>query len=337
MEGGDRALGHVPAVVPGDAVEVGRGVWQWDLSAGARVMAVGVQADPLKDSEVWWARQQETMPPYEFLREYGLDFGVWAGKAVFPEYQDRYHAARGPLGYVGNRPVVRGWDVPGPIGVVWVQRVPMRALGPTSGQGVQDGLMRVQVIGEFLADTAVGTAGRAVQGATAEWFPGATEVVDVADPAAFDRRANEAQSCADILRRECGIHLRPGPRTLTDRHEPMRRALMGLVPNASPSEPPGVVLVDPSCARVKEGLRSAYHYKLLPGAQGRYHDVPEKNWASHLLDALCYAVAWMSMGMGEEPGRGAKPEPLDFSRAVGGYRSVREAWVGVRHRGGRRW
>jgi hypothetical protein len=32
-------------------------------------MAVGVQADPSKDSAAWWEAQRQTMPPYEFLRK----------------------------------------------------------------------------------------------------------------------------------------------------------------------------------------------------------------------------------------------------------------------------
>ena len=320
----DGPLPHVPAIVPPDARETTRGVWTWDLSAEARVMAVGVQADPLKDSLAWWARMRETMPPYEFLREYGLDFGVWGGKPVFPEYQDRYHKAPSPLAYAPNRPLLRGWDVPGPIGVAWVQRTPLRAMGPSAAQ--YDGLSRIHVLAEFLMDGSVAEAGRQVQAMTRESFPGATEVIDIADPAAFDRRANDTQSCADILRRECGIHLMPGPRTITERLEPMRRSLLGVMPNIPPSEPPGKILFDPACARLMEAMRSAYHFKQLPGAQGRYHDVPEKNWASHLIDGLCYAIARLDEDARAESA--APLEPLDWREALGVYPSAST---------GRRW
>jgi hypothetical protein len=320
-------LTHVPAVVPPDAVAKGRGLWQWDLSVGTRVMAVGVQADPIKDSMAWWDAQRETMPPYEFLREYGLDFGVYGGKPVFPEYQDRYHAATAPLAYAPNRTLVRGWDVPGPVGVAWLQRTPHRALGPSASQ--YDGLSRTHVLAEFLMDGSVEEAGRQVQAITRELFPGATEFLDVADPAAFDRRANDVQSCADILRRHCGIHLQAGPRTVTERHEPMRRALLGVMPNVPPSEPPGKILFDPGCGRLKDACRSAYHYKLLPGAQGRYHDVPEKNWASHLMDALCYALARL-----DESDRPSGPqEPIEWPLQALGSLPERE-WS---RQGGRRW
>jgi hypothetical protein len=307
-------LDYTPQIVPPDATALSRGVWQWDLSSGARIIAVGVQADPLKDSTEWWARQQETMPQQEFLREYGIDFGVYGGKPVYPEYQDRLHAAIAPLSYVPNRPLIRGWDVPGPVGVVWLQRVPLRSTGP--GQSQNDGFARCHILAEFLMDGSVEEAGRQALALTREQFPHAVEVVDFADPAAFDRRANDSQSAADILRRSCGIHLSPGPRTLTARFEPVRRWLLGAHPYPAPGEPMGKLLIDPNCPRLKEAFKSAYHFKTLPGAQARYHDIPEKNWASHLMNALEYAIGRLDAGLDEPDAREAPP-PLEFPYAVG--------------------
>ena len=65
---------------------------------------------------------------------------------------------RRPLAYVPNRPLIRGWDVPGPVGVVWLQRVPFRPTGP--GQGQNDGFARCHVLAEFLMDGSVEEAGR---------------------------------------------------------------------------------------------------------------------------------------------------------------------------------
>jgi hypothetical protein len=320
-------LEYTPQIVPPDAIALGRGVWQWDLSSGARIVAVGVQADPLKDSTEWWARQQETMPQQEFLREYGIDFGVYGGKPVYPEYQDRLHAATSPLSYVPNRPLIRGWDVPGPVGVVWLQRVPLRSTGP--GQSQNDGFARCHILAEFLMDGSVEEAGRQALALTREQFPQAVEVVDFADPAAFDRRANDSQSAADILRRSCGIHLAPGPRTLTARFEPVRRWLLGAHPYPAPGEPMGKLLIDPNCPRLKEALKSAYHFKTLPGAQARYHDIPEKNWASHLMNALEYAIGRLDAGLDEAEAREAPP-PLEFPHAVGLFprasHSFRRQW-----------
>jgi hypothetical protein len=304
-------LDYRPAIVPLDATEPVRGVWEWSLGA-ARVCAVGVQADPLKDSLAWWERQQGTMPTAEFLREYGLDFGVYGGKPCLPEYQDRLHAAMQPLAYATNRPLLRGWDIPGPIGVIWLQVIPVR---PRAATQQTDWPSRVHVLAEWLSEGSIEQAARQVQAITAEQFPDARDVVDWADPAAFDRRANDHQSCADILRRTCGIHIRPGPRTLTERLEAVRRWLLGVVPNAPAGEPMGKLLIDPSCQRLKEALRSGYRYKALPGAQARYHELPEKNWASHLCDALQYALGSLTQDPHDaEPARGVDTSrPLEFT------------------------
>jgi hypothetical protein len=60
----------------------------------------------------------------------------------------------------------------------------------------------------------------------------------------------------------------------------------------------------------------------LPGAQARYHDLPDKNWASHLANALEYALSRLE-GAGDA--RAAVPQPaLDFSHALGEVRSMRQ-------------
>ena len=202
----------------------------------------------------------------------------------------------------------------------------LKPTGP--GQGQNDGFARCHVLAEFLMDGSIEEAGRQALAMTKEQFPQALEVVDFADPAAFDRRANDQQSAADILRRTCGIHLSPGPRTLTARFEPVRRWLLGVHPYPGPGEPMGKILLDPNCTRLKEAFKSAYHFKVLPGAQARYHDIPDKNWASHIMNALEYALGRLDAGLDDaerEP-----PPPLYFRNAVGLFgrvpRETRRVW-----------
>ena len=254
------------------------------------------------------------MPRAEFVREYGLDFGVYGGKPVYPEYQDRLHAASSPLAYVPNRPLIRGWDVPGPVGVVWLQRVPLRPTGP--GQCQNDGFARCHVLAEFLMDGSVEEAGRQALALTKEQFPQAVEVVDFADPAAFDRRANDSQSAADILRRTCGIHLSPGPRTLTARFEPVRRWLLGAHPYPAPGEPMGKLLLDPNCTRLKEAFKSAYHFKALARRPGPIPRHPGQELGEPPDECGGVRPRPHRCGAGRGGCREA-PAPLDFPHAVG--------------------
>ena len=284
-------------------------------------MAVGVQADPLKDSVEWWSQQQETMPAAGISQGVRHRLRCIRRKACIRRISRSIACVSVPLSYVPNRPLIRGWDVPGPVGVVWLQRVPLRSTGP--GQSQNDGFARCHILAEFLMDGSVEEAGPPSAGPDQEQFPQAVEVIDFADPAAFDRRANDSQSAADILRRSCGIHLSPGPRTLTARFEPVRRWLLGAHPYPGPGEPMGKLLIDPNCPRLKEAFKSAYHFKTLPGAQARYHDIPEKNWASHIMNALEYAIGRLDAGL-DEPDAHEAPAPLGIP-ARGGRPAARVA------------
>jgi hypothetical protein len=62
-----------PAIVPPDATEPVRGLWEW-VRGNVRVCVVGIQADPLKDSVEWLGRMRETMAAGAFRRDVLLDF-----------------------------------------------------------------------------------------------------------------------------------------------------------------------------------------------------------------------------------------------------------------------
>ena len=62
----------------------------------------------------------------------------------------------------------------------------------------------------------------------------------------------------------------------------------------------------------------------MPGAQARYHDLPEKNWASHLADGLCYGVAKLGdADLSTQDVMTLSQEPLEFSHAIGAYPTQR--------------
>lgn len=304
-----------PALIPPDAHAPIHGLWVWDVP-GIRVWAPFVSADVCKDSDDWWEASREGMPLNEHAREIGMDFTVFAGKPVYPEYQDRFHlwpAAKGPLRYLATRPIVRGWDMPGTLACVWMQLVPVQRPAATK---TEDPLVRLHILAELMADVSVVEFGRQVQSVSSQQFPQATQYIDWADPAAWAKERNDLVSCREKLKRECGIHLFPGPVAWLDRLEPVRHWLMGLTPGVAMSEPPGRLLLDWSCTRLQQGFKSAYHYGEVERGGGRYKDLPEKNWASHLLNALEYAVARLDRAAGTE----AKVEALTFENYLGRMR-----------------
>lgn len=267
-----------PAVVPPppEAEEPIRGLYVYTVP-GIDVWLPFLSADPLKDSEDFWEQAREGTPQNEFLREYGVDFGVFEGKPVYPEYQDRFHlwpADRGPLRYVANRPIIRGWDIPGPLACAWVQVVPIPKPG---SKKTDDPAARIHVLAEMMADSSVSEFGNMVKSFSATQFPQATQYLDWCDPAAWAKQPNDKVSARDELRRKCDIHLNQGPVTLLDRLEPVRRWLTGLMAAAPLGDPPGKFILDWSCLRIRDAMKSGYHYGEIQKGSGRYRDVPEKN------------------------------------------------------------
>jgi len=301
-----------PTFIPPDAKELIRGVSIW-VVPGLRVWNPFVTADPIKDSEDWWEQQREGTPANDFAREYAEDFSVFAGKPVYPDYQDRFHywpATRGPLKYVTTRPIIRGWDIPGPLACVWMQLVPMPRAG---AHGLDDPPVRLHVLQELMADTTTEEFGRQVLSISAQQFPQATEYLDWADPAAWAKQQNDKTSCKDELRRKCGIRLQQGPTTRADRQHPVEWWLAGLMPSAPHDDPPGKMLLDWSCVRLREALKSGYHYAEMDRGSGRYHDLPAKNPWSHVAEAFEYGVARISTSAPT-----VKPtEPLTFTHTLG--------------------
>lgn len=285
-------LHHRPTIVPADATEVSPSVFEW-MVPGARVILPSVSADPLKDSLDWWEAQREGLPQNEFNREYGVDFSVFAGKPVYPEYQERLHRSPVSLKYIPNRPILRGWDVPGPLACVWLQLWPLRR---PSQSAFDDATYRLHILAEYFADTGIEAFGQQVTEVSRTQFPQATTFIDWADPAASGRLGETRRSAIEILRASCGIHLQPGPTTIVDRTEPVRRWLMKMLV-APVGDPPGALLVDPDCLRIHDGFKSGYHYEEVDPGSGRYKDLPAKNGYSHLMNALEYAVARASSGL----------------------------------------
>lgn len=236
------------------------------------------------------------------------EFVGFSGKPVYPEYQDRLHLSPRPLEYVPNRPVIRGWDIPGPLACVWGQLIPVTRPGATRLEAAP---LRLHVLNELYADCGVEEFGQRVRTESASQFPLAKEFVDWSDPAAFAHNANDKRSAADILRVQCQIHLRPGPVDLTARTEGVRRWLVRFFDAAKPNEPMGRILLDPSCVMLRDGFKGGYYYEEVERT-GRYKEVPTKNEFSHIFNALEYAVGRLDT-FDEAPSKPAAR--LDFAHA----------------------
>lgn len=105
----------------------------------------------------------------------------------------------------------------------------------------------------------------------------------VVDPAATQRAQTDMTSCYDILRRS-GIPVQTATSNkLIDRIDSVDYFLRRLV-DGKPS-----LLVSPKCSTIRKGFIGEYKFGKVVGTD-RFREVPEKNWVSHIMDAVQYAA-----------------------------------------------
>lgn len=195
--------------------------------------------------------------------EYGF---VMDGKLVFPEYNDRIHCQE--VNPIPGVPIHRGWDM-GLTGACVLSQV------------LPDG--RWLVFDEIIADgMGIDRFSEQVITYCSRAFPQGATFIDTGDPAGQQRAQTDERTCFDILQAK-GIDIDPGIQTLTIRLESLRKPLRTLE-NGEPA-----FVLHPRCKTLRKAFMGGYHYrrKQVSGRE-QYIDVPDKNWASHPVDALGY-------------------------------------------------
>lgn len=81
-----------------------------------------------------------------------------------------------------------------------------------------------------------------------------------------------------------GWKVMPGPVNITERLEAVRARLTTTIQGGLPA-----LVVDPEATVLIEAFLGGYSYPLK--ANGRYGDEPDKNWYSHVADAMAYIAA----------------------------------------------
>ena len=113
------------------------------------------------------------------------------------------------------------------------------------------------------------------------------EDVGVGDPAGTQRSQTDGSQCIQILR-ECGI---PTEEADTNSFVARRDAVGYFLTRLTGGHP--AMKISPKCAVTRKGLQGEYKYKELRigGLNGRkrFNETPDKNFYSHVADALQYA------------------------------------------------
>lgn len=140
-------------------------------------------------------------------------------------------------------------------------------------------------------------------------YPGA-QVAVVIDPAAFQRVQTDERCVADIFKNE-GFAIRPAKSNLISaRLAAVDAFLTRTVDNKA------AFLVSPTCSNLIAAMRGRYRYKV--NTKGETEAKPEKNEASHVSDALQYAMlhhdGGASFGMKHGTARQeVKPAPFKWA------------------------
>ncbi len=196
-----------------------------------------------------------------------------AGKPVWPGFREEHHMAREALTAMAGHPLFVGIDF---------GRTPAAVMG----QRIFD---RWRILGELTAeDVGAKTFAGLLKRFLAERFPG-LDCRLFGDPAG--QNLAEADDISPFLMfRAAGLAIRPAPS-----NDPVIR--IGAVEELLAAAPEGRprLTLSPACVRLAAALAGDYQYKRIQGAGERFDEVPFKNAASHIADALQY----MALGAGE--------------------------------------
>lgn len=195
--------------------------------------------------------------------EYGF---VMDGMAVFPEYSDAVHCRE--FKTVPYEPIIRSWDFGLTPACIFSQSLP-------NGQwGIVD-----EVVAESLG---VDRFSDDVLQISSQEYPGRT-FWDIGDPAGNQRAQTDERTCFQILQAK-GIDIEPGLQTEQIRLECVRKPLGRLIAGKPQ------FMLHPRCVKLRKAFMGGYHYRRIKTSGEKFADKPEKNWASHPMDALQYAA-----------------------------------------------
>jgi hypothetical protein len=212
-------------------------------------------------------------------------------KTVFPEYRDEIHLKS--IDPIPSVPILRSYDFGLTPACIFSQLLP-------------DG--RWLVFDELVSDSmGIDRFSDEVLEHCSRAFRGDVRFEDYGDPAGQQRAQTDEKTCFDILQAK-GIMIEPGLQTLAIRLESVRKPLRTLIGG----EPQ--FILHPRCRTLRKGFLGGYHYRKLKTDTERYSTEPEKNWASHPMDALQYAATILFGGglTGQQPQDDYPQAPRDM-------------------------
>jgi hypothetical protein len=193
------------------------------------------------------------------------------GKPVYSEYLDSMHCSD-KIEPTPGVPIYRGWDFGLTPACVFLQVLP-------SGRVVVFDELTSESMGiDRFSDEVLEHCAQSFRGDARD-----LRFIDVGDPAGDSRSQTDERTCFEIMRAK-GIAIEPGIQTLSMRLESVRKplnTLRGGLPQ---------LMIHPRCRMLRKGFMGGYVFRRLKTTAERYTSDPEKNFFSHVHDALQYPM-----------------------------------------------
>jgi|TARA_R100000482_G_scaffold118608_2_gene62782 hypothetical protein len=230
----------------------------------------------------YWMRQSHGADP-EWIKVYLMgEYGsVISGKPVYPEYSDAAHFDKNLIEPYRGLPIIIGWDFGLTPACVFVQ------VNPKGNVVVIDECVSEDMeLRRFVEEI--------VRPKLQTRYPG-IQLYSVGDPAGNQRSQADGITCLNILD-ECGI-----PTVTTNTNSPVARrdAVKYYLTRMVEGAP--AFAIGPYAPFLRKGFLGGYKFKEVRtgGIAGkkRYHEIPDKNFYSHVSDALQYAMLHIREGL----------------------------------------
>ena len=230
----------------------------------------------------YWLRQAHGADP-EWIKVYLMgEYGsIIKGKPVYPEYNDASHFHQDDIDVFRGLPLIIGWDFGLTPACAFVQ------VSAKGGVYVIDECVSEDMELRRFVEEIVNPKIRA------EYF--GMPIISVGDPAGSARSQTDGQTCMNMLD-ELGIRTVP---CSTNNPIARRDAVKYYLTRMAQGSP--AFKIGPKCPVLRKGFLGEYKFReMRVGGQGgrkRYHEVPEKNFYSHISDALQYAFVHIRDGL----------------------------------------
>lgn len=214
----------------------------------------------------------------QYVRVYvhGLYGFTIDGKLVYECFNDNIHIAGSTLYPIRGLPLILGFDFALNPACVITQITPrgqLLILDELMGEGMGIRQFSTNMLLPLLSTKYAGM-----------------QCIGAGDPSGASRSPTDETTCYDVLySKEVGLtNIIPAEtNSLIARTSAVESFLSKLVDGM-----PGIVL-SPNCQILRKGFNGGYRRKRVPGAENTFFQNPEKNYWSHLQDALQYACMFI--------------------------------------------